>query len=160
MGVYKLTKVTKRNVATGEIVMIYPSVAVAAREEGVSESTIRHWIYRPPKGLYRFEATKKRIVRETLCWRCQKACGSCSWSHEFKPVEGWTATRKDILAPVDGGKRYRRYVESYIVHRCPEFVPDPPREKKHPWMTKKCVECASFVICETYGPICKKRRGL
>ena len=31
------------------------------------------------------------MVKEQLCWACQKACGDCSWSSCFQPVEGWTA---------------------------------------------------------------------
>lgn len=33
------------------------------------------------------------MVKEQLCWTCQKACGECSWSSCFQPVEGWTARR-------------------------------------------------------------------
>ena len=40
------------------------------------------------------------MVKEQLCWACQKACGDCSWSSCFQPVEGWTA------------------------EKCPEYVPD------------------------------------
>lgn len=29
--------------------------------------------------------------KETLCWTCQNACGGCSWSKSFTPVEGWDA---------------------------------------------------------------------
>ena len=56
---------------------------------------------------------------QTLCWDCENACGGCSWSRPgmaAEPVKGWTATRNDIK---NGSK-----AESYIVHACPEFVPD------------------------------------
>ena len=33
------------------------------------------------------------MVKEQLCWACQKACGDCSWSSCFQPVEGWTAEK-------------------------------------------------------------------
>ena len=53
----------------------------------------------------------------TLCEVCTKACGKCSWSKYGvqKPVDGWTAIRRDILAC--GGM-----TESYLVLDCPEFV--------------------------------------
>ena len=48
-------------------------------------------------------------VSETLCWDCAKACGRCSWSSNFVPVDGWEA--------IPCGK-------SYEVVRCPEFEGD------------------------------------
>lgn len=33
------------------------------------------------------------MAKEQLCWTCQKACGDCSWSSCFQPVEGWTAEK-------------------------------------------------------------------
>lgn len=51
----------------------------------------------------------------TICWSCANAFGGCSWSKAFKPVENWTATRKDVKTTKDG------YVESYIVHDCPLY---------------------------------------
>ena len=62
--------------------------------------------------------------RYTLCLECQNAVPSrtrgCEWSREFKPVPGWTAepTIKD-------GGAYN----SFHVHKCPKYTPDPPR----PW---------------------------
>lgn len=62
--------------------------------------------------------------QETLCWCCEKACGCCSWSHDFTPVEGWDATptvlncESHILV---SGERVTRTVDSYCVHDCPEF---------------------------------------
>ena len=60
---------------------------------------------------------------QTLCWRCRKACGQCSWSDHWmhEPVQGWDAERNDIRA--NGGA----LTESYVVYRCPEFQPDGPR---------------------------------
>lgn len=63
---------------------------------------------------------EKCIKKETLCWQCAKACGGCSWSSlAHKPVTGWTAERRDI--PVQNSSVP---VESYVVHDCPEYVPD------------------------------------
>ena len=58
----------------------------------------------------------------SLCWRCHKAAGAggwCSWSAKLKPVKGWEAKETNLCG---GGK-------SYFVIKCPEFVPDPPRDK-------------------------------
>ena len=55
----------------------------------------------------------------TICWNCQKACGDCSWSgyEQHTPVPGWKATR--VPLKMNGG-----YETTYVVHECPEFVPD------------------------------------
>lgn len=63
--------------------------------------------------------------RVTLCESCRKATNSgCSWSREFKPVQGWDAqetvcgyqisraTEEEIKTPI----------QSYVVKHCPEFV--------------------------------------
>lgn len=50
---------------------------------------------------------------EQLCWTCQKACGDCSRSSCFQPVEGWTAK-----------KVHRKTCDSYRIEKCPEYVPD------------------------------------
>ena len=50
---------------------------------------------------------------EQLCWTCQKACGDCSWSSCFQPVEGWTAE-----------KVHRKTYDSYRIEKCPEYVAD------------------------------------
>ncbi len=63
------------------------------------------------------EKTRKR---QTLCWQCAKACGGCSWSRlAHKPVDGWTAERRDIYI-----QNKPDLLESYIVESCPEYVPD------------------------------------
>lgn len=69
----------------------------------------------------------------SLCWYCRRAVPStenpnlaCSWSKEFKPVKGWDAVRNDICFSVrnsDGTARHE-YTESYLVYRCPRFLPD------------------------------------
>lgn len=54
-------------------------------------------------------------IHGTLCWDCVNATNSrCSWSKRFIPVEGWTATKTRLNVTT-------RYVESYIVHECPQF---------------------------------------
>lgn len=76
------------------------------------------------RGLTKKTQGKKCIKKETLCWKCAKACGGCSWSSKaHKPVDGWTAERRDV--PVQNKPEP---LESYIVESCPEFVSD---GKKH-----------------------------
>ena len=63
---------------------------------------------------------EKCIKKETLCWKCAKACGGCSWSSlAHKPVTGWTAERRDLYIQNSSVP-----VESYVVHDCLEYVPD------------------------------------
>jgi hypothetical protein len=57
----------------------------------------------------------KGILSNTLCWKCKRATdSSCSWSKEFKPVEGWEAVQTTIK-----GQSYRN---TYRVKKCPKFV--------------------------------------
>lgn len=65
----------------------------------------------------------------TICWACANAVPDeegtrgCPWSREGKPVEGWTAERRDILVqPTRPGGEKKR-LESYCVITCPAFVP-------------------------------------
>lgn len=63
---------------------------------------------------------KKRGFRaDSLCWKCKRAYGLCSWSHRFKPVKGWEAERTILM----GGKGIFA-VESYDVKKCPLFIQD------------------------------------
>ena len=64
---------------------------------------------------------KKRVIKEdytnpeyTRCWTCRNACGGCSWSREFKPVDGWNADKTTYL---DCGE----IVNSYFIKSCPEY---------------------------------------
>ena len=50
-----------------------------------------------------------------LCWDCKKACGGCSWSSCFKPVDGWDA-EESIVKDNSGD------IISYKVKKCPEFI--------------------------------------
>lgn len=128
-------KVIKRSALTGEIVAIYPSVEVAAMAEGRKPNTIRSWCNGNKKAVnFKFEYDKKPAqggCEFSLCWFCDNAYGGCSWSREFKPVPGWTATRRDMTTSHSvGGKNRQVKTESYIVHKCPEHVPDPPLEER------------------------------
>ena len=53
----------------------------------------------------------------TLCWDCANAVGGCTWSDDFKPVEGWTA--KLVHKSTFYGES-----ESYVVEDCPCFIRD------------------------------------
>lgn len=55
-------------------------------------------------------------IEATICWICKNACGSCSWSKSFTPVENWVA--KPTKLKIGDG----RYVDSYIVKKCPRYV--------------------------------------
>lgn len=54
-------------------------------------------------------------MKESLCWKCNKTCGGCSWTRNFKPVDGWVATKR-IFRYKDG-----KVIKSYCVNSCPEF---------------------------------------
>lgn len=60
--------------------------------------------------------------KETLCWKCSKSCGNCSWSERFQPVKGWTAIKTRLYC--DRGEYNDRTTESYIVIDCPLFDDD------------------------------------
>ena len=51
------------------------------------------------------------------CWTCKKACGGCSWSREFIPIDGWTAEKSII-------PHNREHAETYKIIDCPEYIPD------------------------------------
>lgn len=80
--------------------------------------------------------------KETLCWTCENACGGCSWSKKFEPVEGWKAKktkinfRRDYTHLRRDGKRTVRkhaiVTESFLVLRCPMYkAEDEKRGNKH-----------------------------
>lgn len=70
-----------------------------------------------------------------ICFRCQNACGGCSWSEvdpetgrpRFEPVPGWTAVPSGHYKTVRGK---RKFIESHRITACPEFVPDEPRDRQ------------------------------
>lgn len=49
-----------------------------------------------------------------LCWHCANATGKCSWSRDFTPVKGWTATPTII-------KNDDHIQSSYAITACPEL---------------------------------------
>lgn len=75
------------------------------------------------KNKYTSNANHK--TKDTLCCWCGKFCGGCSWSKDFIPVEGWTAT------PTITSGNGCRPVESYLITACPDFVADRPFTDKN-----------------------------
>ena len=67
---------------------------------------------------------------ETLCWRCGNAVPSadgtrgCPWSTVGRPVEGWSAIRRDIRFQRSKQKKDQpgKRLESYLVVECPQFL--------------------------------------
>ena len=50
-----------------------------------------------------------------LCWRCKKACGSCSWSKNKTPIKNWDA-EPHLVKDKEGD------IRSYRIKKCPEFI--------------------------------------
>ena len=62
--------------------------------------------------------------KPTLCWKCARACGGCSWSDgSFTPVTGWKA--KPTIITMAG-----RIIKSYKVIKCPLFKDDTEQYRK------------------------------
>ena len=61
---------------------------------------------------------KDFVVKKTICWECNNACGGCCWSRCFEPVPDWEATPTKVYQ-AEG-----HYEDSYIVHKCPNFERD------------------------------------
>ncbi len=72
-------------------------------------------------GVMLMKGVKGFYYPQTLCWDCQKACGGCSWSDEYIPVDGWIAIYHPIKADHMGADVV---LDSYFVRRCPQFVRD------------------------------------
>ncbi len=61
-----------------------------------------------------------------LCWDCEKARGKCSWSKEFKLVEGCKAEPTRVCmseVTTKAGKKKKYYTDSFSIKECPEFEP-------------------------------------
>lgn len=84
-----------------------------AKHFGVPEGAIlgAYYAHKPLE-----EAARGRR-KESLCWDCANACGLCSWSHDFTPVPGWDARATKLYNNNKG-----RFIDSYHVIECPEFV--------------------------------------
>jgi hypothetical protein len=56
---------------------------------------------------------------KTKCIDCGNACGGCSWSRDFTPVDGWFAAPQ-LVKNHDRQKN----LPTFLVMACPEFIPD------------------------------------
>ena len=62
------------------------------------------------------EAIKRRRDEDgQICYICKNACGGCSWSANFIPIEGWDA-QPTIIKDSEGD------FASYEIKGCPEFI--------------------------------------
>lgn len=61
------------------------------------------------------EAQRKADENAQLCWRCSNACGGCSWSQSFIPIEGWKA-ESVVIKDSEGD------INSYKIKKCPQFI--------------------------------------
>ena len=88
------------------------------REEIRRRKSEQYWAAREEHGYFTSKGKP-----ETLCWSCQLAVKECPWSANFEPVDGWDAEETKIMAP-------HGTIPSFLVKKCPLFVPDPPISKK------------------------------
>lgn len=59
---------------------------------------------------------RQAFQKETICWTCKNTNDSCPWfSANPKPVEGWTAERKDYR------QSNGELCDTYIVKECPNY---------------------------------------
>lgn len=106
---------------------VFESIVEAARHSGMSETTIND-LCRGKRKLPRVGYTFRFIelpdrVKPTLCWSCDKACGLCAWSHDGKPVDGWTAEKTVVHS-------HRVESNSYHVIACPEYQRERRRKSR------------------------------
>lgn len=101
---------------------------------------------------------------ETKCWTCQRGPRSgCAWFAEHKPVPGWKAVRRDVLAhEYRRGRSTPKYEESYRVYDCPLYLEDEERPKHKKWDgpywdAPVCMECYSREICMRTKSTCNRR---
>ena len=70
----------------------------------------------------RISQVENKYYKTQLCWTCARACGGCSWSANFQPVKGWTATK--TIMNVDRGAYEKRRIKTYKIRACPLYVCD------------------------------------
>ena len=75
--------------------------------------------------------------KEQPCWTCVKFAKGCSWSEEFKPIEGWIATQRNYplytWSKIENGRKIRikskETVVTYAIDYCPEYIEEPKRKE-------------------------------
>lgn len=84
-----------------------------------------------------------------LCWNCAKATGFCSWSREFRPVNGWVAKDVRLKMTLPTGTKY---IKTFHILFCPEFEYD--------GMCSRCDLCPdSERKNENYADMCPEFRS-
>ena len=67
----------------------------------------------------RTDPRRRTVPHRQLCFSCKKSALGCSWSREFKPIEGWDAV-PTVITNWSDGKRVI-YTETYALRGCPEY---------------------------------------
>lgn len=89
--------------------------------------------------------------KDQLCFSCKNACGSCSWSKNYTPVEGWTAKEHFIE---------RDNIHTYQINKCPQYIFDGlclmcenfNKEYEYPELWYK--KCLKFKGSQGFGDCC------
>lgn len=79
------------------------------------------------KSIIRGFEPEARYTKESLCWTCVRATGTCSWSRNFEPVPGWEAEKTEVKNPY--GKDRFEMIASYDVKACPLYIKDIKRKE-------------------------------
>lgn len=91
---------------------------------------------------------------ETLCWNCKNSLGSCSWSDELKPVEGWDATpsRFAVGFNTDGSPRI---MKTFCVQSCPYYIEDKRKVNLSniAALIGKSQRDAAYLACQNFGKL-------
>lgn len=97
---------------------------------------------------------------DTLCWECQNACGGCSWSKSFIPVDSWEAIKTTI------NQSNYAMSHSYIVLSCPLFKQDKNggreeyyKEKRNEFVKKHKISVKTFTRWLDKGKVIKTENG-
>ena len=93
----------------------------------------------------------------TICWDCQKATGGCSWSRGFEPVEGWKAVPTKAYGKSTSEKE--RWIDSFDVYECPEFVLDERCEKMREILFRGKTDKGEWVEGDLIICPCKRKRS-
>ena len=65
-----------------------------------------------------YEYKNNKRWNEQPCWDCKNACGGCSWSKNFTPVNGWVVEK----VPFKSGLLDNSNDYTYKIFECPEFT--------------------------------------
>ncbi len=88
---------------------------------GICKVCERYFFTKSTSKEYCSDECKQELIRQRqeengqLCWQCKNACGGCSWSQSFIPIEGWEAEPNTIRD--DEGD-----IRSYRIIKCPQFI--------------------------------------